>query len=78
MNTTYSLAERVRRFIRDIPMKIAWKLPKSVVMWAGYRVVAHATTGAYSAQHVHDLEAMTALARWSDDFVDRKSQGSES
>ncbi len=69
MNTSYTLRERIRRFFEDIPMKVAWMLPPSVVMWATLRAVAHATTGRYSASNVADLDAMDVVARWSDDRV---------
>ena len=68
-SSVYPLRERVRRFFESIPQKIAWKLPTSVVMWATYRAIAHATTGEYSKQIVPDLSAMDAVARWSDDKV---------
>lgn len=45
-------------------MAIAWRLPKWLVYWCFIRVVAHATTGAYSSQIVPDLTAMDALKRW--------------
>ena len=42
----------------------AWKLPKSVVMWAAFRVGAHATQGPYSGQVVPDLTFLDAMRRW--------------
>lgn len=45
-------------------MKIAWALPKRLVMWAAIRLIAHATQGAYSNQEVPALGAMDALQRW--------------
>ena len=43
---------------------IAWHLPRKVVMWCYVRVVAHATTGAYSNTVVPELSAVDALKRW--------------
>lgn len=52
-----SLKERVAIFI-------AWRLPRSVVMWCAFRVGAHATQGPYAAQEVPSLTFMDAMARW--------------
>jgi len=43
---------------------IAWRLPKSIVMWCSIRLIAHATQGQYSNQIVPELNAMDALKRW--------------
>lgn len=51
------LAERV-------VIKIAWKLPRKLVMWCAIRVMANATTGQYVNQVVPELTAMDALKRW--------------
>ena len=69
MNTDYSLRERIRRFFESIPRKVAWMLPPSVAMWAGMRVIAHATTGKYAAENVSSMTAMMAIARWNDDKI---------
>lgn len=45
-------------------MKVADYLPKSLVYWAGIRMMVHATTGRYSLQEVPALTIMTALDRW--------------
>ena len=45
-------------------MKIAWLLPKRLVMWASIRLIAHATQGQYGNQLVTELGAMDALDRW--------------
>ena len=45
-------------------MALAWKLPRSLAMWAAVRVIAHATTGPYGNTVVPDLTAMDALQRW--------------
>jgi hypothetical protein len=47
-----------------LEMKIAWLLPKQIVMWAYIRVGAHATTGKYSNTIVPELGMMDALKRW--------------
>lgn len=45
--------------------RIAWRLPRRVVMWAVYRVLAHATTGRYEKDtNVATLTAFEALNRW--------------
>lgn len=43
---------------------LAWKLPRCLVKWAFYRVVANATQGEHSGQVVPDLTAMDAGQRW--------------
>ena len=43
---------------------LAWKLPKTLVMWASIRLIAHATQGEYGATIVPELSAMDALKRW--------------
>lgn len=45
-------------------MKIAWLLPKQIVMWAYVRVGAHATTGEYGSTNPTELGMMEALERW--------------
>jgi len=45
-------------------MKIAWLLPRRLVMWCAIRLIAHATQGEYSNQEVPALGAMDALKRW--------------
>jgi hypothetical protein len=45
-------------------MKIAWTLPRRLVMWCYVRVGAHATTGEYSKTVVPELSMLDALGRW--------------
>lgn len=52
------------KLAEKLVMKVAWKLPKKLVMWCAVRVIAHATTGEYSNQVVPELGAMEALDRW--------------
>jgi hypothetical protein len=47
-----------------LAMKLAWLLPRRLVMWCAVRVGAHATTGPYGNQIVSDLTFMDALGRW--------------
>lgn len=54
----------MNRFKEKVWMKIAWLLPRDLVMWCAIRVVANATTGEYSNQIVPDLTAMDAIKRW--------------
>ena len=44
--------------------KIAWWLPRRVVLWAAVRVGAHATTGPYGHQVVPALLFFDAITRW--------------
>ena len=55
-------------------MRMSWKdtfsrfvarhLPKRIVYWASFRVIAHATTGEWSKQEVPALTCVEAMARW--------------
>ena len=47
-------------------IKLAWLLPKKLVLWASLRLIAHATTGKYGSQIVPELSAMDAVKRWDD------------
>ncbi len=47
-------------------MWIAWKLPKTLVMWASVRMIAHATGDKYWTTIVPELSAMDALKRWNE------------
>ena len=50
--------------IDTIARKIAWMLPKKIVMWAYYRVLAYATSGKWGHEYVDDLSPMTVIKRW--------------
>ncbi len=45
-------------------IKLAWLLPRKLVMWAALRLVAHATQGEYGNTIVPELSAMDAIKRW--------------
>jgi hypothetical protein len=45
-------------------MKLAWALPRKLVMWSSIRLIAHATTGKYGSTVVPELSAMDAVKRW--------------
>ena len=55
---------KATKFREKLQRRIAWMLPRSIIMWAYIRVVAHATTGKWSSQVVPELSAMDALERW--------------
>lgn len=55
------------RFNERFYRRIAWILPKRLVMWAYIRVVAHATTNEYGRTIVPELTAMDALDRFTGD-----------
>jgi len=55
---------KIRKLKEKLQMKIAWGLPKWLVMWASVRMIANATTGEYGSTIVPDLSAMDALKRW--------------
>ena len=55
---------RIREIKEKLQMKIAWALPKWLVMWSSVRMIAHATQGEYGSTIVPELSAMDALDRW--------------
>jgi hypothetical protein len=61
---TVEVKYEAAKLSEKILMKIAWKLPKQLVMWCSIRVIAHATTGEYGNEVVAELGAMEALDRW--------------
>ena len=46
---------------------LAYKLPRSLAMWAFIRVTAHASQGKYGATNPEELNVMEALKRWDTD-----------
>lgn len=47
-----------------LAIKIAWLMPKRLVMWCAYRVAAHATQGQWSNEVAGEVKMMDALGRW--------------
>lgn len=43
---------------------LAWRLPRRLVMWCGYRIGANATTGVHGSTVVPELRFMDAMQRW--------------
>lgn len=43
---------------------VVWRLPRRMVMWAGFRIILHGTTGQWSRQEVPAPTAMDAMQRW--------------
>lgn len=52
------------RVKEKLAIKMAWMLPRYLVMWCAMRVVAHATSGDYGSTIVPQLSAMDAIKRW--------------
>ena len=50
--------------MEKIWIKIAWLLPRQLVMWAAIRLAAHATQGEYGNTIVPELSMMDAIKRW--------------
>jgi hypothetical protein len=55
---------RLRRLQEWLALKIAYLLPRTLVMWCAVRVMTHASTGRWSNQVVPELTCMDALKRW--------------
>ena len=55
---------RLRELKEKVTIKIAWKLPKYLVMWCAVRLMSYATVGEYGNQHPGDISIMDALKRW--------------
>lgn len=45
-------------------LKLAWLLPKRLVMFAFYRVFANATAGEYGSEDPHNVTAFDVIRRW--------------
>jgi len=53
-----------REIIEKLMLWFVWRLPKTLIMWCGIRIGAHATTGKYGTTLVPDLTFMDAMKRW--------------
>lgn len=60
----YDIKYKAGRAAERLAVWIAWRLPRSLVMWCYVRVGAHATSGAYGGTVVSELTMMEALSRW--------------
>lgn len=54
----------LERLKERIAVRIAWALPRRLVMWCYIRVGAHATTGQWGHESPCDTKMMDALQRW--------------
>lgn len=54
----------MKKIVETICIWIAWRLPKTLVMWCGYRIGAHATSGEYAPTDVPGVSFMDAMKRW--------------
>lgn len=46
-------------------MRLAWMLPRYLVMWCAYRVMAHASQGQWGNETPDSIDMMTMIDRWS-------------
>jgi hypothetical protein len=63
----YLLKERYRKARDATAMKVAYLLPRRLVMWCYIRIACHATLGKYENTVVPELGMMDALQRWETD-----------
>lgn len=63
----HDLRYEVSRRIEKLQMKIAWALPKWLVMWATVRLFAHGTTGKWGNTEPSSLSIFDAMERWEND-----------
>lgn len=61
------LKYKATKFSEKVQRKIVWLLPRSIVMRAYIRVLAHATSGKWGNTIVADITAMEALKRWDEE-----------
>ena len=54
------------RFKEKMNIRIAWLLPKTLVMWCFYRVLAHASSGKYGNETPCGMTWETIADRWGD------------
>lgn len=52
--------------MEKITMKLAWALPRYLVMWCAYRVMAHASQGKWGNECPDQIDMMTMIGRWRD------------
>ena len=65
---------RIRYLWREkVAMKIAWWLPRTVVMWCAVRLFAHATAGRWGNEFCSDVTVMDALKRWDEPNPPKRS-----
>jgi hypothetical protein len=58
---------RIKMYFRDkLTRNIAWMLPRRLVMWCGYRILAEATSGQWSSETPTEVKMWDALGRWGD------------
>ena len=60
----YMLQYRIHNWIEKRQRTIAWLLPKGIVKWCFYSVLAHATSGRWSNQLVPGMSWEIAAQRW--------------
>lgn len=60
----WQVREFLNRRVEKFWMFVAWRMPKTLVMWCAVRVGAHATQGEYGDQVVPELKFMDGLKRW--------------
>lgn len=60
----FHVRDNLRKAKEKIAIKIAWALPKYLVMWCAIRIISYATVGKYGSTIVPELGAMDALQRW--------------
>jgi hypothetical protein len=53
--------ERMKEWLA---IKVAWMLPRRLVMWCYFRVAAHATQGQWGHECPDQVDIMTAVGRW--------------
>lgn len=54
----------MERFKELLAIKVAWLLPRRIVLWATIRAFAHATTGKWGGEHVDQVGYKEVHDRW--------------
>ena len=65
-NKVYGFRLWLRRVPERLTMRFVWHLPRYAVMWAGYRLLAHATSGKWGNEHPPSVKMWDVLERWED------------
>jgi len=60
----FNILYRIKRLKERLTMKIVWCMPKTLVRWCVYRVLAKATTGKYGKNIVSQVTCFNALDIW--------------
>lgn len=63
--TFFNVLRPLKMACEKLVISLAWKLPHTMVFWAGIRLLANATGGPFGAENVSATTMVNAIERWS-------------